>query len=813
MMPRTCRPRFERFSTEHDIAVRFLRTYRSDILAPVSKLSSASASAATGFETFGGTSRLLKHLASVRVGLWEWDVADDRVSWSENVEELFGLPSGAFGQTYDAYLGTISPEDRPMIARYVEEVMTGKRDNYEIEHRIVWPDGSVHWIGCTARATRDDTGKLARLGGTVLDVTRRNSAENAVREIEERFRSAMALSPLGMSIATPDGKLLEVSPAFCRLLGYTRDELLALDLRTITVPDDLPSTHNMHAKLLSSTEQAQIEKRYLHKDGHPVWVHINAAAVCDAENKPRYFVAQIQDITERRAAEKALRTSEEILRQVTENLREVVWMVDIETGTLLYISPAFERVFSMARGDDLNELMARWLAAIHPDDRAMVVAKTSEPTVEQDMTYRLLDPGGNIRWIHCRTFPIREPGRNIRRVVGVAEDITERRRIEEHLQHAQKMDAFGQLAGGVAHDFNNLLAVILPHSELASRTRDLSPTVAESLTAIENAARRAAALTRQLLQLGRREVLQPTDLDLNETVSSFASMLRRVLREDVNLQVTLAPALPVVSADPNMMGQVMMNLALNARDAMPDGGTLALTTSKIVLDEDGAHRIDGAHAGTYSCVEVSDTGHGIDPAHQERLFEPFFTTKPPGKGTGLGLATVRGIVFQHGGCISVASAVGHGTQFRILLPSVAGTRVQAPKAGAIESRGGNEKVLVVEDEAAVRRTTVLVLEAHGYQVMSAVDAVDALEILRTHGNEIALVITDLVMPGATGGLELVSQIVERWPEIHLVLMSGYSPDMFGRKIDLRTGDQFLSKPVEIDRLLEVVRAGIDRTHA
>jgi CheY-like chemotaxis protein len=278
----------------------------------------------------------------------------------------------------------------------------------------------------------------------------------------------------------------------------------------------------------------------------------------------------------------------------------------------------------------------------------------------------------------------------------------------------------------------------------------------------------------------------------------------------VDLQVSLAPSLPAVSADPNMLGQVMMNLALNARDAMPDGGTLTISTAAVHLTADDARSIDSAHAGAYTCIEVTDTGHGIDPKDLHRLFEPFFTTKPPGKGTGLGLATVRGIVQQHGGCVAVDSRLGHGTTIRVLLPSL--TRASEPVAepSSVALRGGNEAVLVVEDEPAVRNTTVHVLEEHGYRVMAAVDAADALRTLNDHGSGLALVITDLVMPGTISGRDLVAKIASEWPHIRVVLMSGYSPEVFGRELALRTGDHFVSKPVAIDRLLEVVRVSLDQ---
>ena len=554
----------------------------------------------------------------------------------------------------------------------------------------------------------------------------------------------------------------------------------------------------------------QLDKRYRHKQGRTIWAQLNVSLVRDPEGAPRYFVSQIQDIGERRAAERALRASEEMLRQLAENLREVVWLRDLDANCLLYLSPAYERVFRRPRAE-FGTGGSAWLDAIHPDDRERVAtALADQGREEQDAHFRFVEVDGTIRWIHARTFPIRDASGRSYRVAGIAEDITERRRVEEQLHHAQKLDAFGQLAGGVAHDFNNLLAVILPHAEMAARTRDLAPRVTESLSAIGEAAARAATLTRQLLQLGRRNVLQPRDLDLNEEVTRFVRMLRRVLREDLSLHVQLASAALAVSVDTNMLDQVLMNLALNARDAMPDGGTLTFATSTVALTDHEASAIEGASAGRYACLEVTDSGHGIAPEHQARLFEPFFTTKEPGKGTGLGLATVRGIVQQHRGAIEAVSRVGHGTTFRVLLPALERDRAQAPDPVGRLPRGGSETILVVEDEPAVRATTMRTLEHHGYQVVPAVDGADALRVLDQRGPEIALVITDLVMPGTISGRDLVVKLQARQPAIKLVLMSGYSPDVFGHELQLRGGDHFVPKPVSVDRLLDVVRTSLDR---
>ncbi len=750
-------------------------------------------------------------LASVDVGVWDWDVDENRVYWSDDVEGLFGLARGAFGRTYEAYLALISPDNRALVIRYIDEILAGTRDGYELEHRIEWPDGSVHWVGCKAHAYRDDTGKLIRVAGTVIDITRRKQAEAAMRDTDQLYRSAMDLSPLGIVVVDVSGRVFDANPAWCRLIGYTREEVLSPDFRPhqVTFDDDRAGNVQRMSELLAGPQTShQFETRYRHRQGHVVWVQVNMTLVRNSDGTARHFFAQVEDITDRRAAQEALRSSEQMLRQLTDNLREAVWLCDLDDMKLLYASSRMAPVLGI-EPCSFDEMMARWLQCVHVDDRAKVAAAHSDPTVEQEVTYRLIKPDGALGWIHCRVLPIRDATGRVHRSVGMAEDVTERRRVDEQLHHAQKMEAFGQLAGGVAHDFNNLLAVILPHAELASRAKGLDPHVAESISAITVAAERAATLTRQLLQLGRREVLDPVDVDLDETVAGLAGMLRRVLREDVHLELSRATSLPPVSADANMLGQVLMNLALNACDAMPDGGTLTIRTQSVTLTDAEAAAIDSARAGVYACIEVADTGHGIEPVNFKRLFEPFFTTKPPGKGTGLGLASVRGIIHQHGGCISVSTQVGVGTTFRVMLPALTARRERVPEPPRLTRHGDQQRILVVEDEPAVRATTVSVLEQHGYRVHSAVDATHALTVLEQHASALSLVITDLVMPGALSGRSLVSMIRDRWPHLRVVMLSGYSSDVFGHELQLRAGDQFVQKPVAIDRLLEIVGASLD----
>lgn len=747
-------------------------------------------------------------LASAHVGTWDWFVASDKVDWSHDVDEFFGLPRGAFPGTYQAYLDLIHDDDRPRVQQNVEAILRGEQDEYALEHRIIWADGSVRWLSCTARCTRDAGGQAVRLGGTVIDVTSRRAAENALRDSEQVFRSAMHHSPIGMALVAPDGRFLDVNPAFCGIVGSTREQMLAGDFQNITHPDDLPADLALVREALDGKRDSyQMDKRYLHRGGHVVWAQLNVSLVRNPDGSPRYFVSQIQDVSERRASEHALRGSEALLRQLADNLREVVWLRDLDLDRMLYVSSTYAHVFG-AEPERLLENPRAWLQAVHEDDRAWVTraVEAAEKTDGFDEYFRVR-VGNSLRWVRARIFPIRDVDGRVYRVAGVAEDITEHRRTEEQTRHAQKMEAIGQFAGGVSHDFNNMLAVILAHTELTSLEESLPRQVKESLVEITEVARRAAALTRQLLQFSRKDVLRPRAVDMNEVVRTFANMLRRLLREDVTLTLALSAGPLPVLADPALLDQVLMNLALNARDAMPDGGTLTIETcSQAVRD------VGEVTPGDYACLIVRDTGVGMGPDALSRLFEPFFTTKPPGKGTGLGLATVFGIVKQHGGTVTVDSREGSGSSFSVYLPAASEVLTPDPDRETTSPRavrGGSETILVVEDDAAVRAATELTLKRHGYRVLTAADGESAFRLWDVRRAEIKLVITDLVMPGRLNGRQLVEKILAVAPATRFVLTSGYSQEFFGQDLVLTDAANFVSKPVPMTKLLDMVRRALD----
>ncbi len=517
-----------------------------------------------------------------------------------------------------------------------------------------------------------------------------------------------------------------------------------------------------------------------------------------------------REIAERRRAEQALRESEERYRLITENSSDLISLLDLAgAGSCIYVSPSYKTLLGYEPEQLLGPLQ---LKLVHPDDRANVIEQYARlvATGNASVTYRLRHAGGSWRSIELHASTINQP--DLHYAVTVGRDVTERKNLEAQLMQSQRLESIGRLAGGVAHDFNNLLTTIVGNTELALDSLPADHPVRADLSEIAQSADRATGLTRQLLAFARKQLIEPRPIDLNQLVLEMDKLLRRLIGEDIELATLLETDLWRVRADPGQIEQVIINLAVNARDAMPNGGKLTIETKNVLLDHDYAHRHISASPGTYVLLAISDTGTGMDEETQGQIFEPFFTTKAPGYGTGLGLATCYGIVKQHGGNIWPYSEPGHGSTFKIYLPQFeapAEARPQPIDAGGLPR--GTETILLAEDEPSVRMLAARVLRSLGYTVIEATNGDEALKLAQSaDGPVIKFLLTDVVMPQMSGQI-LAERIKEHHPDIKVLFISGYTDNAIVHHGELDRHVIFLQKPFSPSALARKVRAVLDAT--
>jgi hypothetical protein len=513
----------------------------------------------------------------------------------------------------------------------------------------------------------------------------------------------------------------------------------------------------------------------------------------------------------RREAEQALRISEELYRRLVENARDGIFTLTAG-GQVSSVNQACETMTGWNREQCLGKTFVEF---IHPDNLPQATAwlqTTLEGKNPPPVELQLRSNRGNGFITLEVTSTALLDADQITGILCIARDVTERRHLEEQLRQAQKMESIGQLAGGVAHDFNNLLTVIHGHAALLIGDTEFNTKHHEALREIARASDRAASLTRQLLAFSRKQPMQVKEVDLNDAVSDITRMLQRVLGEPITLHCEYSPKLPSVKADQSMLEQVIMNLAVNARDAMPKGGTLTLRTHKVVRSSLTSSNLTENHDGQFVCLTALDTGTGIPPELLQRIFEPFFTTKEPGKGTGLGLATVYGIVKQHGGWVDVQSSLGHGTSFTIYLPASSTPMVtKEEKKITPKLAEGNECILLVEDELSVRNLCRRLLERLGYTVLEAETGVAALEVWKREQHRIQLLLTDMVMPEGMTGHELAEIVRQDKSTLPVILSTGYSPDSLGEESLMENRIHFLSKPYTPSQLTDTIRRALGKT--
>jgi len=688
--------------------------------------------------------------------------------------------------------------------------------------------GGEFWLDLKIVPVKDPAGRITHFVAVERDITERKQAENLLQAKEQEQRL------LARQLASEKARLLEAQSV--AKVGSWETDLTSYTVtwseETFRIfeisPDRFHPTHAGFLELVhpddrTAVDQAfhfsigqpgsfNIEHRLLMPDGRIKFVEERWKMFSDEQGRPMRVGGTCMDITDRKLAEAALRESEERFSGAFLQAPIGVALVS-PGGSFLKVN----RALCQMVGYSEVELLSRTFQDItHPDDLAVDLENVRQLLAREagmyEMEKRYVHKDKYFVTVQLNVSLVRDNQGRPSYFISQLQDITQRKRLEEEFRQAQKMEGIGQLAGGVAHDFNNILAVIQLQSGLLKAEQSLSEKQLEMAGEIESSAQRAADLTRQLLLFSRKQPMQRRDLDMKAVVVNITRMLRRIVGEDIEMQFKFFPEPLLIHADAGMIDQILLNLTVNARDAMPDGGRLFIETSTAEFDEVAAAQSPQAKPGSFICLTVTDTGSGIPPEIIPKIFEPFFTTKDVGKGTGLGLATVFSIIQQHQGWINVYSEVGRGTTFHVYIPrQVMPSDQSAGWSSLATVRGGTETILLVEDDVSLRTSVRKALARLGYDVQVATNGPDALAIWEQQRDKIRLLLTDMVMPGGMNGKQLAQELLRQRPELKVVYTSGYIAEIAGKDLSLEEGVNFLNKPFEAHKLAHIIRNCLDES--
>ncbi len=624
----------------------------------------------------------------------------------------------------------------------------------------------------------------------------------SLRRSEERFAKVFERNPVGITITRlDDGRIIDVNDSLLTIMGYSRDEIIGKTTFELNTWEKTSHREQAVQMLIERQPVHNQQIRFRTKSGE-LRDGLNSIELIELEGE-QCLLSMLHDITERQRAEAALHESEEQYRLIAEHSRDMIVLLDSETR-VLYASPSHQPVLGYA---PIKMIGQAPVDNIHPDDRDLMAREWAKLAHQDHIqtTVRAKHANGEWLWLETSSSILDEQGSTL----NVSRDITERKRLEAQLLQSQKMETVGRLAGGVAHDFNNLLTAIIGYADLALEDLPADSPMHEDMQELRKAADRATNLTRQLLAFARKQVIEPRVMDLNQLITNMHGFMHHLIGEHIELVTLLASDLGSIRVDTNQIEQVVVNLMINARDAMPQGGRLTITTANVVLDAEYGVKHFDVVAGRYILLTIGDTGMGMDAAVQEHLFEPFFTTKGPGKGTGLGLATCYGIIKQHGGYILPYSELDNGTLMKIYLPRVDAPLDLLPIIEAQPNPRGDETILLVEDEPMVRELAMRVLRSQGYTVLEAGDGIEVLQFVAQQPDmHIDLLITDVIMP-RMGGAVLAEQLSTMRPGIKVLFTSGYTEDAILHIGQLVSYTHFLHKPFSPVELAQKVRSILD----
>ena len=710
---------------------------------------------------------------------------------------ILGIPAEeAVGRLASELYGTDSP---PYLDIYAEVAQGGAPAQFDTYFKPM--DRHFH---INAYSPQKDT-----FVTVFADVTDAKQVEEELRESEERFRSIFEQAAVGICHVTAEGRFLRVNESLCRILGYEREKLVGMKFEGLPRAA-VGNVRPVRLADLAESGTAHKEKCYLRPDGSQVWCDLSISQAGGDSGAEPYFIIIVQDISARKEAEEARRVSEEKFEKAFRSSPVWVAVTTVAEGRWLEVNDAFTEMSGYTREEAVGKTSLDLNFWLDPEkDRQRVVDLFRRQGYFRNLEMKMRFKDGRVHTMLWSVDPIEYDGREC--WLNVLFDITEKTQLEEQLRQSQKMEAVGTLAGGIAHDFNNILGAITGFTELALDSLENGLPVEPDLRSLLEAAERAKELVRRILTFSRKMETQFQPLDLNQQVLQAVKMLERTIPKMIDIQVELDDTLPPIQGDPGQLEQVMLNLATNARDAMPDGGTLGIRTKAVYLDEEFCRLHPDCTPGSHAEIRVRDTGCGMAAEVLEQAFEPFFTTKASGKGTGLGLSTVFGIVKMHGGFLLGQSEPGQGTTFRMYLPiaeAQAEPHVEEATPAETDLRG-NETVLIVDDEPTLRAISNKILAKRGYTLLEAASGEEALALFRERREEIDLILLDINMPGM-GGHRCLAGLLEINPRARVIIVSGYSTG--GTIADaLRAGAaDYLAKPFKKLELLRMVREVLDR---